>query len=308
MPLTSKDFDTIAKPDWCPGCGNFGIQVTIKQALANLNIEPHNVAMIAGIGCSSKMPHWIDTYGLHTLHGRSLPPASGVKLANPKLTVIINGGDGDGYGIGMGHFVHTMRRNIDMTYMVHNNMVYGLTKGQTTPTSMKGYKSPSTPFGAIEEPLNPIALALTMGATFVARGYAGDVAHLTKLIEEAVKHKGFSLIDVYQPCVTFNKINTYAYFVQNSVKLNTDPVNKAATDFHDTSNWDNAMKQALRTDKLPIGIFFQTQKPTYEEQEPGMSHKGEVAPGTTPLEENLISPSELDITNIDITKAMERYM
>lgn len=297
--LTSKDFDTIAKPDWCPGCGNFGIQVTIKQALANLNIEPHMIAMVAGIGCSSKMPHWVDTYGLHTLHGRAVPPASGVKLANPKLTVIINGGDGDGYGIGMGHFVHAMRRNIDMTYMVHNNMVYGLTKGQATPTSAKGYKSPSTPFGAIEEPLNPIALALSMGCTFIARGYAGDVAHLTKLIEEAVKHKGFSFIDVFQPCVTFNKINTYAFFMQNTVKLEADPA-------YDKSNWDMAMKQAQRSDKLPIGIFYQVSKPTYEEQEPGMTHTGDAK--TPATEETLIPCTELDITNIDITKAMEKYM
>lgn len=297
--LSSKDFDTVAKPDWCPGCGNFGIQVAIKQALANLNIEPHRIAMISGIGCSSKMPHWVDTYGLHTLHGRSVPPASGVKLANPKLTVLINGGDGDGYGIGMGHFVHVMRRNIDMTYMVHNNMVYGLTKGQATPTSAKGYKSPSTPFGAIEEPLNPIALALTMGATFIARGYAGDAPHLTKLIEEAVKHKGFSFIDIYQPCVTFNKINTYAYFLQHVYKLETDAG-------FDKTSFEQAMKKAWQTDKLPIGIFYQVNKPTYEEQEPGMTHTGDAAALAT--EENLIPAVDLDISNIDITKAMERYM
>ncbi len=286
MTKTLKDFDTVCKPDWCPGCGNFGIQIAIKQALANLNLEPHDVAMVSGIGCSSKMPHWVDTYGLHTLHGRAVPPASGIKLVNPRLTVIINSGDGDGYGIGVGHLVHTMRRNIDMTYMVHNNMVYGLTKGQTTPTSAKGYKSPSTPFGAIEEPMNPIALALTMGATFVARGYAGDVPHLTKLIEEAVKHKGFSLIDTFQPCVTFNKINTYAFFVQNVYKLEADSA-------YDKSNWNMAMEKAHQTDKLPIGIFYQVQKPTYEEQEPGMAN---------------VSATKLDISNIDITKAMERYM
>lgn len=281
-----KNFDTVEKPDWCPGCGNFGIQASIKQALINLNLESHNVAMVAGIGCSGKMPRWVNTYGLDTLHGRALPPASAVKLVNPKLTVIINGGDGDGYGIGVGHLVHTMRRNIDMTYIVHNNMVYGLTKGQSTPTSEKGYKSPSTPFGAIEEPLNPIALALTMGATFVARGYAGDVTHLTKLIEEAVKHKGFSLIDTFQPCVTFNKINTYGFFIQHVYKLESDPA-------YDKSNWEMAMKKAYETEKLPIGIFYQAQKPTYEEQDPGMAS---------------VPAVESDISKIDITKAMEGYM
>ena len=286
MALTSKDFETLAKPDWCPGCGNFGIQTAIKQALANSGIEPHNIVMVAGIGCSSKMPHWVDTYGLHTLHGRALPPASGVKLANPKLTVLINTGDGDGYGIGVGHFVHTMRRNIDMTYMVHSNMVYGLTKGQTAPTSAKGYKSPSTPFGAIEEPLNPVALALTMGATFVARGFAGDVAHLTGLIEQAVKHKGFSFIDIYQPCVTFNKINTYAYFIQHVYKLDADAN-------YDKANFELAMKKAWETEKFPIGVFYQVQKPTYEEQEPGMAG---------------VPATELDISNVDITGAMEKYM
>ena len=286
MTSTSINYDTVAKPDWCPGCGNFGIQMAIKQALKNLDVEPHNVAMVSGIGCGSKMPHWIDAYGLHTLHGRAVPPASGVKLANPKLTVIINAGDGDAYGIGANHFLHTLRRNIDMTYIVHNNMVYGLTKGQTTPTSVKGYKSLSTPFGAIEEPLNPIAFALAMGATFVARGYAGDAPHLTKLIEEAVKHKGFSLIDTFQPCVTFNKINTYAFFAQNVYKLEADPS-------YDKSNWNLAMEKARETEKLPIGIFYQADKPTYEEQEPGMTD---------------VSAAELPINNIDITKAMEKYM
>lgn len=286
MTLTIKDFDTVAKPDWCPGCGNFGIQAAVKMALVKLNIEPHNVAMVAGIGCGSKIPHWVDTYGLHTLHGRAIPPAAAVKLANPKLTVLVNAGDGDGYGIGVGHLVHTVRRNIDITYMVHNNMVYGLTKGQATPTSAKGYVSPSTPFGIIEEPLNPIALALSAGATFVARGYSGDVMHLKMLIEEAIKHKGFSLIDIYQPCVTFNKINTYEYFLKNVYKLESEPD-------YDKTNFEMASKKAWQSDKLPIGIFYQTQKLTYEEQEPGMADVPSV---------------DLSIGNIDIGKTMEKYM
>lgn len=307
MPITIKDFDTVAKPDWCPGCGDFGIQVALKQALANLQIEPHNVAIVSGIGCGSKITHWVNTYGLHSLHGRLLPAATGVKFANPKLTVIGDGGDGDGYGIGMGHFIHTVRRNVDMTYMVHDNMVYGLTKGQAAPTSMKGYKSPSTPFGVIEQPVNPLALALAAGATFVARGSAGDAIHLTKILEAAIKHKGFALVDIFQPCVTFNKINTYAFFMQHCYKLNTDSpagVSNGAgvagasskpnlSPFHDKTNFEQAMKKALETEKLPIGIFYQVERPTYEEEDPGHT---------------TIAPADMDISNIDITKPMERYL
>lgn len=283
---TIKDFDTCAKPDWCPGCGNFGIQTALKQALANLGIEPHKTVLVTGIGCGSKMAHWVDVYGLHTLHGRSLPPATGVKFANPDLTVVVAGGDGDGYGIGMGHFIHTMRRNVDMTYLVQDNMVYGLTKGQTTPTSAKGFKTPSTPFGSIEEPLNPIALALTMGATYVARGFAGDVIHLTKLIEGAISHKGFALIDIFQPCVTFNKINTYAFFMHNVYKLEDEKG-------YDAGDWNKAMVKARQTDKLPIGLFFKTERPTYEEQDPGRGA------------ESLV---DADISDIDVRPLMERFM
>lgn len=285
MAVELKDFNTVAKPDWCLGCGDFGIQVAVKQALTNLQIEPHMVAVVAGIGCSSKLTHWVNTYGLHSLHGRPLPVATAVKFANPKLTVIADGGDGDGYGIGMGHFIHTIRRNVNITYLVHNNMVYGLTKGQAAPTSMKGYKSPSTPFGAIEEPVNPIALALATGATFVARGSAGDAIHLTKLIEEGIKHKGFALIDIFQPCVTFNKINTYAFFMKNCYKLE----NEAG---YDPSNFQMAMQKAFETERLPIGIFYKAERPTYEEQDPSY---------------NPIPVTEIDISNIDIARPMGKY-
>lgn len=172
-----------------------------------------------------------------------------------------------------------------MTYLVHNNMVYGLTKGQAAPTSQKGYKSPSTPFGVIEQPVNPIALALASGATFVARGSAGDAIHLTKIIEAGIKHKGFALIDIFQPCVTFNKINTYAYFMQNCYKLETLPD-------YDPANFKMAMEKAFQTDKLPIGIFYQEERPTYEEEDPGHTE---------------IPATELDISNIDITRAMAQY-
>ncbi len=286
MTLTAKNFDTVARPDWCPGCGDFSIQVAVKQALANLQIEPHNVAIVAGIGCGSKLTHWVNTYGLHSLHGRTLPPATAIKFVNPNLTVIADGGDGDGYGIGMGHFIHTIRRNVDITYLVHNNMVYGLTKGQAAPTSMKGYKSPSTPFGVIEQPVNPIALALTAGATFVARGSAGDAIHLTKIIEAAIQHKGFALVDIFQPCVTFNKINTYAFFMQHCYKLDT-------AEGYDVTNFGMAMEKAMQQDKLPIGVFYKVERPTYEEEDPGHTS---------------IAAVDVDIMNIDITKPMERYL
>ncbi len=286
MTLTVKDFDTCAKPDWCPGCGNFGIQAALKQALVNLGIEPANTVLVSGIGCGSKIAHWVDVYGLHTLHGRALPPATAVKFSNPNLTVVATGGDGDGYGIGMGHFVHATRRNVDMAYLVQNNMVYGLTKGQATPTSAQGYKSPSTPFGVIEESLNPIALALVTGATYVARGSAGDVTHLTKLIEGAIQHKGFALVDIFQPCVTFNKINTYAFFNQNTYKLENEKN-------YDTGNLKMAIDKALQTDKLPIGLFYKTERPTYEEQDPGRTGH---------------NPVEADITNIDIEPLMEKFL
>lgn len=280
-----KDFNTIAKPDWCPGCGDFGIQVAIKQALTNLQIDPHQVALVSDIGCSGKIAHWINVYGLHCLHGRALPCATGVKFANRDLTVLVDAGDGGGYGIGMGHLVHTIRRNVDMTYLVHDNMVYGLTKGQMTPTSCKGFKTPSSPFGAIEEPLNPMAMALSLGATFVARGSAGDAVHLAKIIEAGIQHKGFALIDIFQPCVTFNKTNTYAYYLQNTYNLDKE-------ESYDKHNWHAAMEKALQRDKFPIGILYQAEGPTYEEQDPGRAE---------------VSAVDLPIDMIDLNSLYQKY-
>lgn len=285
MSVQIKDFDTVAKPDWCPGCGDFGIQVAVKQALTNLQIEPHKVAFVSDIGCSGKIVHWVNVYGLHSLHGRAVPTATGVKFANRDLTVLVDAGDGGGYGIGVGHLVHALRRNIDMTYLVHDNMVYGLTKGQMTPTSCKGYKSPSSPHGAIEQPLNPMAMALSLGATFVARGSAGDAIHLTKILEEAIKHKGFALVDIFQPCVTFNKINTYAYFLKNTYNLDKlEGYNK-----HD---FKSAMEKALEIDKFPVGILYQVEQATYEEQDPG---RAEVAAVNLPIE------------NVDVGPLLQKY-
>ena len=248
------------RPDWCPGCGDFGVLNSLTQAVANLNIDPKDLLIVSGIGCSSNLPGFINAYGFHSLHGRALPIATGAKLANPELNVVVTGGDGDGYGIGLGHFIHAMRRNLDLTYVVMDNQIYGLTTGQASPTSSKNFATKSTPTGVIEEPINPIALALVAGATYVARGFSGDPRHLTELIQNGIRHKGFSLIDVFSPCVTWNKINTYDYFRQRCVKFNGAEYN--------ASSFDQALAKSRETEpKLPIGLFYETQKPTYEEQD-----------------------------------------
>lgn len=253
--------NTIDKPNWCPGCGDFGILIALKGAIVELNIDPENIVLVSGIGCSGKLPHWIRTYGLHGIHGRALPVASAVKLANNELTVFTVGGDGDGYGIGMCHFIHAMRRNIDMTYIVHNNMIYGLTTGQTSPTSEKGMRTKSTPSGVIEVPVNPMALAISSGATFVARSFAGDVKHLQKTIVDAVKHRGFSLIDVFQPCVSYNHVNTYDWYKQRVYDLSSaghDPADKMKA-FMKAQEWG---------EHIPIGVFYKVLQPTYEDELP----------------------------------------
>lgn len=255
------DINTIDKPNWCPGCGDFGILLSIKNAIVELDIEPENIAIISGIGCSGKVPHWIRTYGVHGIHGRALPVAAAAKLVNHELTVFAVGGDGDGYGIGMCHFIHAMRRNIDMTYIVHNNMIYGLTTGQTSPTSEKGMRTKSTPSGVIEVPVNPITLAISSGATFVSRSFAGDVKHHQKTIVDAVNHRGFSLIDVFQPCVTFNRVNTYDWYKQRLYELEVEG--------HDAGDKLAAFTKAHEWgDRIPIGVFYRVQSPTYEDELP----------------------------------------
>ncbi|MBI4895205.1 MAG: 2-oxoacid ferredoxin oxidoreductase [Candidatus Aenigmarchaeota archaeon] len=257
--LRFKQVSTQELPNWCGGCGDFNILFALKGAVAELDIPLENVVLVSGIGCGSKTPHFIKTYGFEGLHGRILPVATGVKLANKDLTVIAIGGDGDGYGIGAGHLFHTLRRNFDMTYIVQNNAVYGLTKGQTSPTSEKGFKSNSTPSGALEDATNPMVLGITTGATYVARGYAYDVDHLKKLIIGAVEHKGFSLLDVFQPCTTYNKIQTVAWYKQHLKKLEDD------TSF-DSKNKQEALKRAMQWgETIWYGKFYQERKSTYEE-------------------------------------------
>lgn len=254
-------YEHTSKPNWCPGCGDHGILVALKNAIIELNEKPENVLIVSGIGCGSKLPHWIRTYGFHGVHGRVLPVATGARLANHKLTIIGVAGDGDAYGIGLGHFIHTMRRNLDIVFIVENNGVYGLTKGQTSPTSSKGFKSISTPEGVIDIPINPIALALSSGATFVSRGYAGDVKHLTKLIVDGVVHKGFALIDIFQPCVTYNHLNTYMWYNKRIYRLEETK--------HDVTDLEAAFVKAEEWgNKIPTGIFYNVEKPTYGSELP----------------------------------------
>jgi 2-oxoglutarate ferredoxin oxidoreductase subunit beta len=262
-PIAMADFKGRVDPDWCPGCGDFGVLAAVQKALVELQIPNHCVATVSGIGCSSNFPGFIETYGMHTLHGRSLPVASGLKLANHDLTVLVTGGDGDGFGIGCGHFVHAMRRNINLTYIVMDNQIYGLTTGQTSPTSRIGMKTKSNPYGNMDTPVNPVTLALSSGATFVARGFSGEQKHLTELLKQAITHKGFSFLDVFSPCVTYNKDNTFQWFRPRVKKLEDDAA-------YDPTNWPEAVKRAtVWGDEIPIGKFYErTDLPSLEETEP----------------------------------------
>ncbi len=259
------DFNVKEKSQWCPGCGNFALVGALKGALSELGVAPHDTVIVSGIGCSSKLPHYVNTYGYESIHGRGLPVASGIKLANHGLTVVAVGGDGDGYGIGSGHFVHVMRRNYDLTYIVHDNQIYGLTTGQASPTSQLGMKTKTTPHGVIETQFNPLAIAITNGATFVARAFAGDMAHMKEVFRQAIAHRGFALVDVFQPCVTFNRLNTYDFFSKRVYKLEGSG--------HDPSDRTKALEKAFEQaktgyERLPIGVFYREERPTYEDALP----------------------------------------
>ena len=268
--LQAKDFKGPVDPDWCPGCGDFGVLKGLQKACAELGLLPHRIVTVSGIGCSSNLPGYINAYGMHTLHGRPLAVATGVQMANHELTVIATGGDGDGYGIGGNHFVHTARRNVDLTYIVMNNQIYGLTTGQISPTSSKGMKTKSTPFGSVEMPVNPITSAIMNGASFVARGYSGDGKHLVELMKKAIQHKGFSLIDVFSPCVTFNHDNDYKFFKPRVKKLEDEG--------HDTSDWKTACEKALIWgDTIYTGLFLQKEQPTLGQLEPVLDEGGPLA-------------------------------
>jgi len=283
LELKPKDLKTDFRNDWCVGCGDFGILNALHMALADLGKPRNQIAVFSGIGCSGKTPHWINTYGIHTLHGRSLPFAIGAKLANPELTVLAVGGDGDGYGIGACHFLNSGRRNVDLTYIVFDNGVYGLTKGQASPTLHRGEKPKSLPLPNINDNINPLAVAICSGYTFVARGYSYDVKHLRELIVRGINHKGFALIDVLQPCPTYNNLQTKEWFegieedeetgerkkgtprVYKLEESGYDPVVKNAENVEEL---EHKMAQALLKtqewgDRIPIGVLYQVNQPDY---------------------------------------------
>ena len=259
--MKPQDLNTKEENTWCPGCPNFGILQAVKEAVASLNLAK-DMAMVSGIGCHAKIYDYLNLRGFNGIHGRVLPIALGIKLGNPKLTVVGFGGDGDTYAEGMEHFIHHCRFNADLTMLVHNNQVFSLTTGQATPVTEKGFKDGSTPLGVAEKPLNPIILALESGASFVARGYALNVPHLRELIKQAITHKGFSFIDILQPCIVYH--NIIPYLQKNVYQLN-----------HDTANFEKALEKAREWDycfdqdkKVAIGVFYKKTKPTFEEQWP----------------------------------------
>lgn len=274
--LTAKDYRTEVHANWCAGCGDYGILNSIQLALAELQLPPHEIAVVSGIGCSGKSPHYVNAYGFHTLHGRALPSATGMKLANPSLTVLAVGGDGDGYGIGAGYFVNAGRRNVDLTYLVFDNEVYGLTKGQASPTLQRGEKRKSMPAPAIQDGINPLALAISSGYTFVGRGYALEPRRLARLIAEAVRHRGTSFIDILQTCPVYNEVHTKEWYAAKTDKgsrlywlddTDYDPM------VHDPSDPDEVVAKKVQAigksyewgDRIPIGVLYTIDLPTYED-------------------------------------------
>ena len=271
--VTRSDYAGL-KPAWCPGCGNFGILNALNRALIDMKIEPHQVLLVSGIGQAGKLPHYTRGNVFNSLHGRPIPPAIGAKIANSELIVIAVSGDGDAYGEGGNHFLHACRRNHDITYLVHNNQVYGLTKGQASPTSDVGFITKTTPYGAAS-PVNPIATAIVNGASFVGRGFAGDIDHLANLIKKGVTHRGFALIDILQPCVSFNLKNTFQWYKERVYKLENES--------HDPGDKKAALEKALEWgDKIPIGVIYEENLPVYEDQLPALSKGPLVRQGIDP--------------------------
>lgn len=287
--LKLKDLNTNEKCTWCPGCGNHGILLAVKKALIELGRPLEETCIVTGIGCSSKFNHFINTYAFESLHGRTMPVAQAIHLANHDLNVIALSGDGGGYGIGLGHYMHAMRRNMNMTYVVDDNQIYGLTKGQYSPTTEKGMKSSSSPHGALEDPVNPLKLALASdGVTFVARGFAGDIKHLAELVLAGMNHDGFAFIDVLQPCVTFNKLNTYEFYKSRVYKLQEDKD-------YDKTDKKMALERAEEWDeRIAIGIVYQVEGlPKYEDNIQALKEK--------PLVQH-------ELGNVDVSPLFEDYI
>lgn len=250
------------EPAWCPGCGNFGLLKTLKQTLADLSLEPHQYTIVSGIGQAAKLPHYIRCNAFNGLHGRALPVATGISLANPDMLVLINTGDGDCYGEGGNHFVHAIRRNANIKLFVHNNQIYGLTKGQASPTSLEGMKTKTQPFGVLSSQLNPLALAIALDCSFVARGFVGDGDFLQHIMTEAIQHPGFALVDIFQPCVSFNKVNTYSWFNERVYRLQES---------YDPEDRIKAFETSLKGEKkIPTGIFYRNKRPVMTDRIPAL--------------------------------------
>ncbi len=249
----AKKFDVGPEVEnqWCPGCGNFPILATVKKALVQAEFKPEETVFVSGIGQAAKLPQYMRSHYFNGLHGRALPVATGIKAANPSLNVVVSSGDGDIYGEGGNHLIHTVRRNPNITVIVHDNMIYGLTKGQAAPTTRKGMVTPTQPRGVYDEPINPMTFAIGLGASFVARANAGDPVQAQEIIEKAMRHKGFALVDIFQPCVVFNKKNTYQWFKENSYTLGPD---------HDPSDRNQAFARASEEESFPLGILYENQK------------------------------------------------
>ncbi len=255
---TAADYKGRIAPIWCPGCGDYAVLSAMQKALANLDVDPDTLAVVSGIGCSSRMPGFVKCYGYHGAHGRALPSAIGLKCGNPRMTVLVVGGDGDGLSIGMGHLPHAMRRNVDLTYLLLDNRIYGLTKGQTSPTTCQGLTTKTAPLGVIESPMNPVRIAIGFDASFVARAYSGQPKQLQAIIEAAIQHKGFSLVQVLSPCVTFGKGSGFDFF---------GPRVKPLPDDHNAGDMYAAMKASDDTnDTIYTGIFYRHERPEYIQQ------------------------------------------
>ena len=265
---------------WCPGCGNFSILEALKTAFVQSGKKPHEIVIVSGIGQAPKTPHYLRCNTFNGLHGRTLPVATGIKLANHELTVLAQGGDGDGYAEGGNHFLHAMRRNIDITYLVHNNQVYGLTKGQASPTSPQGFVTNTTPNGAVNQPINPILLAVASHCSFVARGFAGEIEHLADLIRQGILHKGFALIDILQPCVSFNRVNTFKWYKDRVYSLHGEPDYSPADiqmAFQKAGEWG---------ERIPIGVIYKNDQPALDARIPAIKDK--------PLVKQRIDPQDFE--------------
>lgn len=265
-PTDKKIFDSFDENSWCPGCGNFGIIEALKEALAELGLSPHDIMLVSGIGQAAKTPHYVNSNVFNGLHGRALPPAFGAKVANKNMNVIVTSGEGDTYGEGGNHLIHNIRRNIDIAHFVHDNQIYGLTKGQGSPTTAFGQVTTMQLDGVYLNPFNPMSFAISQGASFVARSFSGNKAHLKEIMKQAILHKGYALVDILQPCVTFNKVNTFKWYKENTYELD---------ETYDSSNQELAFKTALNLgDKVPMGILYKKEGPTYIDRRPVINNQG----------------------------------